>query len=227
LLDIGDQVTVRPVEGDVLPTGLVASSMASPQYYYARPVDANSFELYDTYANAINTGSSVGRITFYNTGENVNSTFFVDSILPPTLVKNILHVEKPETLGYVSLYALDYGRSNDMALIGQYHPTETNPKYRRIRIGKHCSWARIIYRMARPVISSQYDYIPVENERAIIAAVHACDLEDKDFMEQSQRYWAAALTYLKNQNESMEGHAMQPPQINGITYGDMTDPVMF
>jgi hypothetical protein len=93
---------------------------------------------------------------------------FVDSILPPTLVKNILHVEKPETLGYVSLYALDYGRSNDMALIGQYHPTETNPKYRRIRIGKHCSWARIIYRMARPVISSQYDYIPVENERAII-----------------------------------------------------------
>ena len=227
LLDIGNQVSVRPVDGDVLPTGLVASSLSSPQYYYARPVDANSFELYDTYAHAINNSSTTGRILYYNTGNSVDSTFFVDSILPPTLVKNILHVEKPETLGYVSLYALDYGRSNDMALIGQYHPTETNPKYRRIRIGKHCSWARIIYRMARPVISSQYDYIPVENERAIIAAVHACDLEDKDFMEQSQRYWAAALSYLKNQNESMEGHAMQPPQINNITYGDYTDDVMF
>lgn len=227
LFEIGDQVTVSPVDGDVLPTGLIASSMASPQYYYARPVDSNSFELYDTYAHALNTASTIGRITFYDMGNSVSSTFFVDSILPPTLVKSILHVEKPETLGYVSLYALDYGRSNDMALVGQYHPTETNPKYRRIRIGKECSWARIIYRMAHPVITSQYDYIPVENERAIIAAVHACDLEDKDFSEQAQRYWSIALGYLRNQNESMDGHAMSPPQINNITYGDHTDDVMF
>ena len=227
LFEIGDQITVRPSAGDVLPTGLSESSMASPQYYYARPVDANSFEVYDTYAHAVNTAATTGRITFYDMGNKVSSTFFVDSILPPTLVKSILHVEKPETLGYVSLYALDYGRSNDMALVGQYHPTETNPKYRRIRIGKKCSWARIIYRMAHPVISSQYDYIPVENERAIIAAVHACDLEDKDFAEQSQRYWAIALGYLRNQNESMEGHAMMPPQIDGLVYGDRTDPVMF
>jgi hypothetical protein len=224
LFEIGDQVTVRPSVGDTLPTGLVASSMASPQYYYARPVNANSFELYDTNANATNTTSTIGRITFYNTGNSVSSTFFVDSILPPTLVKSVLHVEKPETLGYVSLYALDYGRSNDMALIGQYHPTETNPKYRRIRIGQQCSWARIIYRMAHPDITSKYDYIPIENERAIIAAVHACDLEDKDFADQAQRYWGIAIGYLRNQNESMEGHAMMPPQINNITYGDGTDP---
>jgi hypothetical protein len=227
LFEIGDQLTVRAADGDVLPTGLVASTLSVPQYYYARPVDANSFELYDTKNHASNTGSKVGRISFYDTGKSVSSTFFVDSILPPTLIKSVLHVEKPETLGYVSLYALDYGRSNDMALIGQYHPTETNPKYRRIRIGKHCSWARIIYRMAHPVITSEYDYIPVENERGIIAAVHACDLEDKDFAEQAQRYWAIAIGYLKSQNESMEGHAMQPPQINNITYGDYTDDVMF
>ena len=227
LFEIGDQVSVRPVAGDVLPTGLVASTMTAPQYYYARPVDDMSFELYDTYAHAVNTSSKTGRITYYDMGNSVSSTFFVDSILPPTLVKSILHVEKPETLGYVSLYALDYGRSNDMALIGQYHPTETNPKYRRIRIGRKCAWARIIYRMAHPVITSQYDYIPVENERAIIAAVHACDLEDKDFAEQAQRYWSIAIGYLRNQNESMDGHSMQPPQINNITYGDDTDCVMF
>ena len=185
------------------------------------------FELYDTYAHAVNTASNTGRITYYDMGSKVSSTFYVDAILPPTLVKNILHVEKPETLGYVSLYALDYGRSNDMALIGQYHPTETNPKYRRIRIGRKCAWARIIYRMAHPVISSLYDYIPVENERAIIAAIHACDLEDKDFAEQAQRYWTIAIGYLKNQNESMEGHAMMPIQVDNEVYGDGTDCVMF
>jgi hypothetical protein len=227
LFEAGEQVTARPNTDDALPQGLVQSTMSVPQYYYARPNGRDKVELYNTRQNAINTDSVTGRISFYNTGDTLESVFFVDSILPPTLVKAIMHIEKPVTEGYVSLYAYDYGRSNDMALVGQYHPSEVNPKYRRIRIGQQCSWARIIYRVKAPHITSVYDYIPVENERAIIAAVHACDLEDKDFQQQAERYWATAIAYLKNQNESMEGHAMQPPQINGITYGDMTDPVMF
>lgn len=227
LFEAGEQITARPNSDDALPQGLVESTMSVPQYYYARPNGRDLVELYDTRQHAIDTDSVVGRISFYNTGETLESVFFIDSILPPTLVKAILHIEKPITEGYVSLYAYDYGRSNDMALVGQYHPSEVNPKYRRIRIGKQCAWARIIYRVKAPNITSVYDYIPLENERAIIAAVHACDLEDKDFQQQAERYWATAIAYLKNQNESMEGHAMQPPQINGIVYGDMTDPVMF
>jgi hypothetical protein len=227
LFEAGEQVTARPNTDDALPQGLVQSTMSVPQYYYARPNGRDKVELYNTQQNAINTASVTGRISFYNTGDTLESVFFVDSILPPTLVKAIMHIEKPVTEGYVSLYAYDYGRSNDMALVGQYHPSEVNPKYRRIRIGQQCAWARIIYRVKAPNITSVYDYIPLENERAIIAAVHACDLEDKDFQPQAERYWATAITYLKNQNESMEGHAMQAPQINGIVYGDMTDPVMF
>jgi hypothetical protein len=48
-------------------------------------------------------------------------------------------------------------------------------------------------------------------------------MEDKDFAEQAARYWAIALNYLKNQQEYIDGHAMTPPQINNITYGDGTD----
>ena len=227
LYNTGDQIAVRPKEGDILPSGLVASTILAPQYYYVRSIGKNSVEVYDTYNNSINIASTTGRKSFVNIGKTIFSQFNCDQILQPTLIKNVYHVEKPETVGYVSLYAFDYGRSNDMALIGQYHPSETNPKYRRIRIGKNCSWARILYRITRPNITSIYDYIPIENSRAIFAALHAVDLEDKDFFEQSQRYWAAAYGYLKNQNESMEGHAMQPPQINNITYGDYTDAVMF
>jgi hypothetical protein len=227
LFNTGDQLTVRPGQNDSLPYGLQQSSLSSPQYYYARAIGNNLVELYDSSTNALNTASTNGRLTFYDIGDSVNSTFFTDVILPPVLIKSIYHIEKPETLGYVSLYAFDNGRSNDMALIGQYHPKETNPKYRRIRIGKHCSWARVIYRVKAPQISSEYDYIPVENQRAILAALHAVDLEDKDFFDQSQKYWAVAYGYLRNQNDSMEGHAMQPPQINGICYTEGTDPVMF
>jgi len=221
--DVGTQVFVRANASDSLPSGL--SPESSNTAYYVGYVNANTISLYDTLENA-QTGGTTGIINIYSIGNTINSEFMIDSILTPILVKQVLHIEKPVTIGYVSLYALDYGRSNDMALIGQYHPSETNPKYRRIRIGQNAAWARIIYRTKAPTITSVYDYIPLENARAILAAVHACDLEDKDFIEQSQKYWQVAIAYLHNQNDSMEGHAMMPPQINGLTYGDQTDPVI-
>lgn len=224
LYETGTQLVARANTGDVLPNGLLANTN-----YYVRRIDNNSFELYDTAANAINLASTTGRRNYTTSGNSVSSTFFVDAIYEPIFVKSVAHVEKPITDGYVSLYAWDYGRSNDMTLIGQYHPTEVNPSYRRIRIGKPCAWARIIYKVTSPSISSVYDFIPLEQERAIIAAVHAVDLEDKDFADQSARYWQIAFAYLKNQQESIDGHAMSVPQINSVCYaeGDGADPVMF
>jgi hypothetical protein len=166
-------------------------------------------------------------IKWFSAGTSPDLSFFVQGEEAPILVKNIEHIEKPKTSGFISLYAADFGRSNDLTLIGQYHPTETNPKYRRIRLGKKCSWARILYQPKAPKFESQLDYIPIENARAVIAAVHAVDLEDKDFLDQAQRYWQLATTYLRAQSESLDGHAMQTPQINNITFGDGTDPVMF
>jgi hypothetical protein len=224
LYETGTLLVARAKEGDTLPTGLVSGTN-----YYVRRIDNNSFELYDTLANARNLTSTTGRRTYTTTGDSVSSTFFVDAIFDPIFVKSVAHIEKPITDGYVSLYAWDYGRSNDMTLIGQYHPTEINPQYRRIRIGKPCAWARIIYKVTNPSITSVYDFIPLEQERAIIAAVHAVDLEDKDFADQAMRYWQIAFGYLKNQQESIDGHAMAVPQINSICYaeGDGADPVMF
>jgi hypothetical protein len=216
------------------PANLTAinATFSFAMYYYVgfyggfqQPQNQSMFNIYNSYNNAV-AGGSFGLVFINSTGKTAQSTFFVDSILPPTLVKNVLHVEKPTTVGYVSLYAYDYGRSNDMALIGQYHPSETNPKYRRIRIGKPCAWVRILYRMAHPSITSVYDYIPIENTRAIMAAIHAVDLEDKDFSDQSEKYWAKALAYLRSQHESMTGHALEPIQVDNMVYGDKTDPVI-
>ena len=222
ILSTGDQVLVRADQDDTLPVPLSDSLT-----YYARAIGNNFVELYDTKAHATATSSTVGRVSFLSTGDTIESVFYIDSILDPILVKSVQHIAKPMTIGYVSLYAFDYGRSNDMALIGQYHPSETNPKYRRIRIGQQAAWVRLIYRVKCPEITSVYDYIPLENARAIIAGVHAVDLEDKDFLDQAQKYWQASVMYLRSENDSMDGHAMQPPQINNITYGDGTDCVMF
>ena len=222
LYTTGQSVTVRANSGDVLPSGLGAGTT-----YFIRRIDNDEFELYSTKSQAQNLSSTTGRISYLTSGSSVDSIFFVDAIEDPILVKSVANIQKPLTDGYVSLYAMDYGRSNDLTLIGQYHPNEVNPQYRRIRLGKPCAWARIAYRLKPTVVSSKYDYIPIEQDRAIITAVHACDLEDKDFAEQALRYWGFALAYLKNQQEHQDGHAMMPPQVNNETYGDRTDVVMF
>lgn len=222
LYETGDKISVRPMDNDVLPVGLIAGTT-----YYVRKINSDEFELYNTLSNAQNLSSTTGRVEYLTSGNKTTSKFFVDSVQGPVLVKSISHIEKPKTDGYVSLYAFDYGRSNDMTLIGQYHPDEINPSYRRIRIGKKCAWARIAYRLTPPTITSMQDYIPLEHERAIITAVHACDLEDKDFAEQAVRYWGVAFNYLKNQQEHLDGHAFQPPQIQNLVYADGEEPVMF
>lgn len=222
LYTTGQSITVRANSGDVLPDGLVTGMT-----YFIRRIDNNEFELYDTKAQSQNLSSVVGRREFLTSGLSTDSKFFVDAIEDPILVKSVANIQKPLTDGFVSLYAMDYGRSNDLTLIGQYHPQEVNPQYRRIRIGKPCAWVRIAYRIKPPVITSKYDFIPIEHTRAIITAVHACDLEDKDFAEQALRYWGFSLAYLKNQQEHQDGHAFVPPQINNETYGDGSDPVMF
>jgi hypothetical protein len=221
LFETGQSINVRAIEGDSLPFPLVATTA-----YFVRRINENNFELYGTAAQAKATAIT-GRIEFQTPGDSIESTFFVDAVDQSVLVKSISQIEKPITDGFVLLYAWDYGRSNDMTLIGRYHPSEVNPQYRRLRIGKKCAWVRLAYRMSPPFITSIYDYIPIEHQRAIIAAIHACDLEDKDFADQATRYWGIAFNYLRNQQEYIDGHAMVPPQINNITYGDGTDPVIF
>ena len=243
IYETGAQVMVRANPNDSLPNPLSPEATSTTtsfidafvnggivnlynaNVYYASFVDDSTISLYATQQQAL-AGGTNGLVTYLSTGNTLNSSFEIDSVLAPTLVKSVAHVEKPQTAGYVSLYAYDYGRHNDTTLIGQYHPAEVNPQYRRIRIGQSCAWARILYRVSRPDITSVYDYIPLENTRAILCALHAVDLEDKDFFEQAQKYMALAVGYLHSQNESMEGHAMMPPQINNITYGDGTDPVI-
>lgn len=221
LYETGQAVTLRPATGDSLPYPLLSATT-----YFVRRISENEIELYATKAQATGTGTT-GRIEFRTPGNTVESEFFIDAIDESVLVKSVSHIEKPITDGFVSLYAWDYGRSNDMTLIGHYHPNEVNPQYRRIRIGKPCAWVRLLHRVSPPYVTSGYDYIPIEHERAILAAVHAVDLEDKDFADQAARYWGIAFNYLRNQQEHIDGHAMLPPQINNVTYGDGTDPVIF
>jgi hypothetical protein len=217
----GQSVYFRAADGDSLPSPLVADTE-----YFFRRLTSGTFAVYDTEAHARDEDSTTGRVEFVTSGNSSTSTFFIDALESPVKFRTVGRIEKPITTGTVSLYAFDPLRTNNLSLIGQYSPSETNPAYRRIRIGVESAWVRVLYRPKPPVIRSRYDYIPVEQERAVISAVHAVDLEDKDFADQSTRYWSIAFAYLKAQQEYIDGHAALPPQVNNLTYGDGEDPIM-
>ncbi len=63
--------------GGALPTGITAST-----YYYIRVINANTFHLYDTYAHAIDTGATTGRIVTSGSqsGVHTGANYGVDKL---------------------------------------------------------------------------------------------------------------------------------------------------
>lgn len=88
------------------------------------------------------------------------------------LIKRIVGVEKEDTLGPVRLSTVDNDGVAGL-LLGIYEPDERLPRYRRIRLDRACSWARIFYRKSNPEIKSRYDRIPLMSPTAFFSAMRS------------------------------------------------------
>ena len=107
-----------------LPTGITAST-----YYYLRVIDADTFHLYDTYAHAIDTGSTTGRINTSGTQSGVHTcaNYGIDALDSSakvvsahyvTRVVNVARNDSKTLSGYVGYRSLPDGSS-----IKLYHKT--------------------------------------------------------------------------------------------------------
>jgi hypothetical protein len=202
---------------EVMFSGDLPAPFTNTDAKFARWLDADQVEFYNTAVNAKNLASTTGRLSYLI---NDGTPFKAIKISSPTLVDRVTQIDKPVTTGLVTLYAWDPNNADDLTLLGVYGPQDTNPSYRRIRLGKPCAWVRVLYRVTAPKITSREDYIPIEHERAVLTALRAIDLENKNFLAQSAAYWTLAVQYLKDQHESAAGHAAEPPQIQAHGYGN-------
>lgn len=81
--------------------------------------------------------------------------------------------------GFIRLVAIDPSNtdeSTNKTLVGYYDPTEKYPTYRRIRISRSNSWARIKYRKAYKEIRAYTDWVECDNKLAIKLACQAVKL---------------------------------------------------
>jgi hypothetical protein len=196
--------------------GALPSPLNSSGTYYLRTVGPDSVEVYLTAAAALGAPSTAGRVVFTDSGEGINRV--LQSRTPPNFA-TISVVEKDVTDGYVRVYAWDTSRSNNVALIGDYHPTETVPTYRRIKVMKNAKSVRIKYRRRPIELLSERDFINLDSRMAILMMVQSQELLFKKFVDEAERYRIIAVEYLNKRNRALDGARAPTVQINADVMG--------
>lgn len=200
----GDAVTLTT-------DGALPAPLALLTTYYVRSIGVDAVELYAQASQATNSPSVTGRITYTNIGSGVNKTV---QELPAILVKEVTNIEKPVTVDFVALYAWDEGNSDSLTLLADMHPNETNPRYRRIRVGRECASVRMKYRKKSIKISSERDFINLDSRMAVVMMVKSQDLLRKNFFDESERYRMSAIEYLNKRNRAIDGPRTPTIQMN-------------
>jgi hypothetical protein len=127
----------------------------------------------------------------------------------------ITRVVKAVTDGNVRLSTLDDAGTSGITL-GVYESDETEPNYRRIKLGKSASWVRVAYRKASPKIVSKSDRIPLHSMQALLFAVQSIKFYREHDLATAHAYEMDAVRLEKEASEVAESPAMGPLQVVDI-----------
>jgi len=201
---IGDQISTE-TEID-LPDPLLPSTP-----YFIRPISQDTVELYGSKAEAENTTSTTGRLTYFSTGDGIHRASFT---VPEVNVAEVYNVQYPLTDGFKRLYAWDTGRDQNIAFLGSSPSFETNPTYRRIRIRDNAKWVRMKYRRRSYDLITEYDFINLDSKMAILMMVQSQELLMRKFADESERYRSISVEFLNKRNRAIDGARIYPIQVN-------------
>lgn len=140
----------------------------------------------------------------------VESGVTVDGFLVPKdgtvngaapLLTRITRVQKAQTLYPVQLYV--NVASAATTLLGNYRAYETNPQYRRVRLSRGCTWARVAYKKRLFNLVRTSDLIPLHSPRAVVLMAQALKKFDQDRLKEGQEYWQTAVALLLKKQLSL------------------------
>lgn len=137
---------------------------------------------------------------------------WVNTILPVTYFRKITRITKPVTRGYVKLIAFSIRQMALAMNIGYYAPNETNPIYRRIKVGATCKWCRVRYRRASLALVDDHDIVPISSYQAVLDLLKAIRLSDANNVDLSEAYLAKAVRLL-NEVQAVESPGFSPVQV--------------
>jgi hypothetical protein len=180
--------------------------------YYARPITDDIIEIYDTPVQAEDVPATTGCVEFVDEGVG-ESYAVVQRAFPPVAL--IEQVEKPQTRGHIRLYAWDTGHTpTNVVLLGEYHPTETLPSYRQIKIAASATAVRMKYRRRPLSALTERDFINLDSKMAVLMMVQSQELLFRKFLDEAEKYRIIAVEHLNKRNRALDGPRAPTIQIN-------------
>jgi len=140
--------------------------------YVQRPEDSGKSLVvfgFDDKGNALDTVTSAGRVPGYQV-PTIYGYAMPDQVAPT--VARITHVVKEMTVGPIRLSTIDSSGPTGV-LLAVYEPDERMPQYRRIKLNRSCSWARVAYRKTNPIFTSRFDRVPLKSRIGFLLAMRA------------------------------------------------------
>jgi hypothetical protein len=129
------------------------------------------------------------------------------------LIARIERITKVVTNGFIRLVGID-PYTNVKTLIGYYEPTDTNPRYKRMRVSKGSRWVRIKYRKAYSEIRSLNDWINIQNTLALQLAVKAVKLYEQDKYDSARQAEEEGARMLSEEEDVNKTPTAIGPQIS-------------
>lgn len=92
----------------------------------------------------------------------------------PTVAR-ITGIFKETSVGSMRLSTIDDSGATGVTL-GVFEPDQNVPQFRRIRLNRCTTWARVAYLKTQPKFTSRYDHVPLKSRRALLMALQAVKL---------------------------------------------------
>jgi hypothetical protein len=141
---------------------------------------------------------------FANGTEGTIEGSWDSQIISASAFRDLTAVSKPITSGYVTLYAVDTA-TNEMWIVGQYHPSDTLPMFRRYRItNKNCDTSsdRACTNLLALVLcgytklTEDDDIVPIDNLPALKNMIIAIEAENSGDLNKATVYESNAVRLL-------------------------------
>lgn len=137
--------------------------------------------------------------------------FSVPSDAAPNIAR-IDRIEKAVTNGFIRLIAVDRDTLASHTQIGYYLPWETNPSYRRIKVGNQ-SWIRIKYRKKDLEVRAASDWINIDNREAFLMLLKAVKFRLDNQIDAARSYESEGMRLISNEAEALRPPGLDSPQI--------------
>lgn len=136
-----------------------------------------------------------------------------------TYFRKITRVTMPVTRGYKKLIGFPIRSMAQAVTLGYYAPNETNPTYRRIKVGCACKWVRVRYRRQSLALVNDWDVVPLGSYQATLELLKSIRLADSNNVDASEAYLARAVRLLKEVQSTESGSTWSPIQFEPGTWG--------